>query len=151
MPGALSLVELLQAEGIRVAVVSGGIRLAVDIVLPSLSFDEVFINQLSFNLSGALVGGTPTAFDRSGKADALALLMQRFGLTTSQTAFVGDGANDHEIMAAAGLGIAWGPTPPPSLLALADHHAWGDLGALAPLLVGSGVGGGSGSIGGGGF
>src|SRR5581483_7092818 len=45
--------------------------------------------------------------DRAGKADALRKVADRFGVQLAQTVAVGDGANDIDMLEAAGLGIAF--------------------------------------------
>jgi phosphoserine phosphatase len=45
--------------------------------------------------------------DRAGKAAALARFAEKFGVPMSQTVAVGDGANDIDMLEAAGLGIAF--------------------------------------------
>jgi phosphoserine phosphatase len=55
-------------------------------------------------LTGHLVG---PIVDRAGKAGALARFAGEFGVPLSQTVAVGDGANDIDMLEAAGLGIAF--------------------------------------------
>jgi phosphoserine phosphatase len=49
--------------------------------------------------------------DRAGKAQALAAFAVAAGVPTARTIAVGDGANDIDMLAAAGLGIAFNAKP----------------------------------------
>jgi Cof subfamily protein (haloacid dehalogenase superfamily) len=50
--------------------------------------------------------------DCAGKAEALRLLAERFGIPAERVVAVGDAGNDLPILAAAGLGVAMGNAPP---------------------------------------
>ena len=49
--------------------------------------------------------------DRAGKATALREFAQQCGVPLSRTVAIGDGANDLDMMAAAGLGVAFNAKP----------------------------------------
>jgi phosphoserine phosphatase len=68
-------------------------------------------------------------FERDGKLAALRELQERLGLAAEETLAVGDGANDIDMIQAAGLGIAYHAKPKIAAAAAAriDH---GDLTAL---------------------
>jgi phosphoserine phosphatase len=55
-------------------------------------------------LTGRLIG---PIVDRAGKAAALARFAEQFGVPLTQTVAVGDGANDIDMLEAAGLGVAF--------------------------------------------
>ena len=59
-------------------------------------------------LTGGLVG---PIIDRAGKAEALIRFAAAAGVPQSHTIAVGDGANDLDMLAAAGLGIAFNAKP----------------------------------------
>jgi len=133
---ASALVAALHESGCKVAVVSGGIRLILDELLPECRFDAVYINQMFFDAAGNIDGGKATPYDLAAKADALEALAERFGTRPARVAFVGDGNNDHTIMERAGLGIAWGAHAPATLVDIADHHVTsGNMMDLSPLLL----------------
>jgi hydroxymethylpyrimidine pyrophosphatase-like HAD family hydrolase len=56
------------------------------------------------------------------KADGLAVVMKHFGIARENTIAVGDGANDLEMIAFAGVGVAIEGSPP-DVLAVADRTA----------------------------
>jgi phosphoserine phosphatase len=59
-------------------------------------------------LTGRVVG---PVVDRAAKADALRRFARESGMAMEQTVAVGDGANDLDMIAAAGLGIAFNAKP----------------------------------------
>ena len=59
-------------------------------------------------LTGRLVG---PVLDRAGKADVLRRVAAAEGIPVEQTVAVGDGANDLDMLAAAGLGVAFNARP----------------------------------------
>ncbi len=110
-PGARTLVRTLKRLGYAVAAVSGGFTAVTDDLVALLDLDHVRANVLEVvdgRLTGDLVG---PVLDRAGKAEALREFAAREGLTLAQTVAVGDGANDLDMLAAAGLGIAFNAKP----------------------------------------
>lgn len=110
-PGARTLVRTLKAMGYRCGIVSGGFTQITDRLVDRLDLDFSAANSLEVaagRLTGRLTGDL---LDRRGKADALRTAAARFGIPLSQTVAVGDGANDIDMLAAAGLGIAFNAKP----------------------------------------
>jgi phosphoserine phosphatase len=106
-PGARTLIRTLQRLGYVTAVVSGGFAQVIQPLADQLGIDHVAANTLEVvdgRLTGRLLG---TVIDRPGKAAALVRLAGLTGVPLSQTIAVGDGANDLDMLAAAGLGIAF--------------------------------------------
>ena len=109
--GAQELVETLHAQGHSVALVSGGF---IDIIRPminSLSIKYFKANQLAIVdgfLTGELVG---LVIDRAAKGAALHEFASASGVELVDTVAIGDGANDLDMMAAAGLSIAFNAKP----------------------------------------
>jgi len=109
--GAQELVETLHAQGHSVALVSGGF---IDIIRPminSLSIKFYKANQLAILdgfLTGELVG---PVIDRAAKGAALHEFASASGVELVNTVAIGDGANDLDMMAAAGLSIAFNAKP----------------------------------------
>jgi phosphoserine phosphatase len=106
-PGAATLVRTLKRLGHHVGVVSGGFSQVVTPLAESLGLDFSRANELEIVdgvLTGALVGAV---VDRAGKAAALVEFAAAHGVALDQTVAVGDGANDLDMLAIAGLGIAY--------------------------------------------
>ena len=128
-PGARTLVATMRAHGALTALVSGGFAPFTDVVAQQLGFDETRANQLVFEkdvLTGAVA--TPV-LGRAAKRVALEELRLLRNLPRDATLAIGDGANDLDMLAAAGLGVAWRAKPAVAAAASArlDHT---DLTAL---------------------
>ena len=110
-PGAAELVAGLHRHGSRVAVVSGGFHETLDPLAESLRLDRWRANRLDV-ASGRLTGETTGPIvDAAVKAECLTAWATEFGIPLGQTIAVGDGANDLEMMRAAGLSIAFNAKP----------------------------------------
>jgi phosphoserine phosphatase len=110
-PGARTLVRTVQRLGYTVGVVSGGFSQVVEPLAADLGLDFAAANTLEVaggQLTGGLVG---PVIDRAGKAAALERFAAAAGVPLAQTVAVGDGANDLEMLARAGLGIAFNAAP----------------------------------------
>ncbi len=110
-PGARTLIRTLKRLDHRVGVVSGGFAQVVDGLVAELALDFSASNTLEIadgRLTGRLVG---EVIDRPGKARALERFAREAGVALSQTVAIGDGANDLDMLAVAGLGIAFNAKP----------------------------------------
>jgi phosphoserine phosphatase len=110
-PGARTFVRTLKRLDYRIAVVSGGFTQVTDALVADLGIDYAAANSLEVvdgRLTGELVG---PVLDRAGKAAALHRFADAAAVPTSQTVAIGDGANDLDMLAAAGLGIAYNAKP----------------------------------------
>jgi phosphoserine phosphatase len=110
-PGARTLVRTLKRLGFTVAVVSGGFIEVVEELARELDIDHAHANRLEVRdgiLTGRLVGDI---VDRAGKAAALRRFAAEAGLPLSRTVAIGDGANDLDMLQAAGLGVAFNAKP----------------------------------------
>ncbi len=110
-PGARTLVRTLKRLGFTVAVVSGGFIEIVGPIAAELEIDHAHANRLEVRdglLTGGLLG---EIVDRQGKAEALRRFAAAEGLPLSRTVAIGDGANDLDMLATAGLGIAFNAKP----------------------------------------
>ncbi|CAN2197078.1 SerB Phosphoserine phosphatase [Candidatus Nanopelagicaceae bacterium] len=110
-PGARTLVKTLQKLGHEVAVVSGGFTTVIEPLLGELGIVNYRANTLEIS-DGKLTGKViEPIIDRAGKAQALRDFADKVGVTLEQTIAIGDGANDLDMIAAAGLGIAFNAKP----------------------------------------
>ncbi|CAN5382911.1 phosphoserine phosphatase SerB [soil metagenome] len=110
-PGARTLVRTLKAMGYRCGIVSGGFTQITDRLVTRLDLDFSAANTLEVvdgKLTGRMQG---KVLDRHGKAEALKRMAGQFGIPLSQTVAVGDGANDIDMLATAGLGVAFNAKP----------------------------------------
>lgn len=110
-PGARTLIRTLKALGFYVCLVSGGFRQVIDPLASDLGVDRVRANVLEVvdgRMTGRLVGDL---VDRVGKRQALEDFSREFGVPLAQSIAVGDGANDLDMLAAAGLGVAFNAKP----------------------------------------
>ncbi|MBG0811278.1 phosphoserine phosphatase SerB [Methylosinus sp. H3A] len=128
-PGARTLVATMRVNGAYAALVSGGFTLFAEKIAAGLGFDEARANRLETR-DGRLTGVVlPPIAGAAAKREALEELRARLGLPVEATLAVGDGANDLDMLAAAGLGVAYHAKPKVAAAAAArvDH---GDLTAL---------------------
>ena len=110
-PGARTLVATLKDLGFAVGLVSGGFLEVVGPLAESLGITHVHANRLEVvdgHLTGRVFG---PVVDRAAKAETLRRFAAEEGLPLSRTVAVGDGANDLDMLAAAGLGIAFNAKP----------------------------------------
>ena len=110
-PGAKTLVSTLQKLGHTVAVVSGGFINVIQPLLASLNINHYRANTLEIQ-AGVLTGNLQgPVIDRAAKATALRDFAKIENVELEQTVAIGDGANDLDMIALAGLGIAFNAKP----------------------------------------
>lgn len=110
-PGAKELLAALKQAQIHCVLVSGGFAKIAEHIGRKLGFDEVYANHLELEhgrLSGHLQG---EIVDARKKAALLGKLCAGLGFAPEQVAAIGDGANDREMLIAAGMGIAYRAKP----------------------------------------
>lgn len=106
-PGARTLCRTLRNLGYRIALVSGGFTEVIEPLARELGVDHVRANTLEV-IDGRLTGRVTGAIvDRAGKRAALEEFARDYGIPMSRTIAIGDGANDVDMLEAAGLGIAF--------------------------------------------
>jgi phosphoserine phosphatase len=110
-PGARTFIRTLKRMGMKTAIVSAGFTRFANQLAADLDIDyslsntlEVVDGVLTGQLAGELVDGPR-------KADFLREIAESEGILPSQVVAVGDGANDLDMLAAAGLGIAFNAKP----------------------------------------
>lgn len=110
-PGARTTIRTLKRLGYKTAVVSGGFIQVLEGLAEELELDYVRANTLEIvdgKLTGKVIG---KVVDRAAKADFLREFAADSGLEMHQTVAVGDGANDIDMISAAGLGVAFNAKP----------------------------------------
>lgn len=127
--GARTLVATMRRHGAWTALVSGGFESFTGPIAEKLGFDEHRANRLL--TEGAMLSGTVAEpiLGREAKAETLLEICSRLGVTPDDAIAVGDGANDLDMIALAGTGVALHAKPAVAAAARfrIDH---GDLTAL---------------------
>ncbi len=109
--GAQNLVETLHGEGHSVSLVSGGFIDIIEPLIKAISIKYYKANKLEI-VEGVLTGGLiGPVVDRAAKAEALREFAKASAVSIENTVAIGDGANDLDMMAAAGLSIAFNAKP----------------------------------------
>lgn len=110
-PGARTFIRTLKRMGMKTAIVSAGFTRFADRLAADLGIDYSLSNTLELKdgrltgrLAGELVHGPK-------KAEFLRVIAATESISTSQVVAVGDGANDLDMLAEAGLGIAFNAKP----------------------------------------
>lgn len=106
-PGARELMDTAARAGLRRGIVSGGFSQVTRYLVDDLGLDFSAANTLQVEdgkLTGRLVG---PVIDRAGKAAALRSFAEASGVPMTATVAIGDGANDIDMLAAAGFSIAF--------------------------------------------
>ena len=127
--GGRTLVATMRKNGAWTALVSGGFTVFTSRIAAQLGFDENRANILGES-AGRLTGTVAEPIlGREAKADALRDIAVRHGLDVTDALAVGDGANDLDMLALAGTGVALHAKPSVAAQARVriDH---GDLTAL---------------------
>ena len=110
-PGARTMIRNLKRLGYRFALVSGGFSQIISQIARELKIDFYAANELEIRdgvITGNLVG---PIVDRAGKAAALKDFANQARIGIKNTIAIGDGANDLDMLAASGLGIAFNAKP----------------------------------------
>ncbi|MCD7060089.1 phosphoserine phosphatase SerB [Pelagibacterium xiamenense] len=129
-PGGRALIQTMRAYGAHTALVSGGFTLFAEYFAKRIGFDEFRANVLEFDAEGKLTGTVEKPIvDKDVKRATLTALAEARGIIPALTMAVGDGANDLDMLNAAGLGVAIHakPTVAEQAEVRIDH---GDLTAL---------------------
>jgi phosphoserine phosphatase len=110
-PGGRELVTTMRAHGAHAALVSGGFTVFASVIAEKLGFHEYRANVLKI-VDGKFSGEVEEpVLGKAAKLAALKNLTEQLGLQPEQTLAVGDGANDLDMLGAAGLGVAYRAKP----------------------------------------
>jgi phosphoserine phosphatase len=111
MPGAQTLVATMKAHGAYTALVSGGFTFFTSRIARRVGFDTNRANVLGM-ASGAMTGDVDgPILGKEAKLTALNAFAKDKGIDLAATLAVGDGANDLDMIRAAGLGVAYRAKP----------------------------------------
>jgi phosphoserine phosphatase len=127
--GGGELIAALRKNGCYTCLVSGGFTLFTNVIAEKLRFDENRANELIVE-NGKLAGTVrEPILGRAAKLATLQELTKKLGIKPEETIAIGDGANDLDMITAAGLGVAIHAKPAVAAAAQAriDHS---DLSAL---------------------
>jgi phosphoserine phosphatase len=109
--GARELVTTLHDRGHSVSLVSGGFLDIIEPMIKNMSIKYYKANKLEI-VAGVITGGLiEPIIDRAAKGQALKEFASASGVALENTVAIGDGANDLDMMAAAGLSIAFNAKP----------------------------------------
>ena len=109
--GVVELIEAVHAAGGLVGAVSGGFTQVLTPLAAQLGLDFARANDLEV-IDGKLTGKvTGRIVDRAVKAESLIEWANASGVEIANTVAVGDGANDLDMLATAGLGVAFNAKP----------------------------------------
>ena len=128
-PGGRALVQTMKVHGAFTSLVSGGFTFFADYIGKRIGFDEAMANILEFD--GDALSGTVAdpILGKEAKLSRLMTLAAFHDIPLAATLAVGDGANDLDMIKAAGMGVALHAKPVVAAEAQVkiDH---GDLTAL---------------------
>ncbi|WP_330632425.1 phosphoserine phosphatase SerB [Halocatena halophila] len=111
-PDAASVIDGLRADGVTVAILTGGFERGVEAALSGAqtSVDTIVANRLVAE-DGELTGSVAGPLIEGTKDDALESIATEQGIELSDVVAVGDGANDLPMLEAAGLAVGFDPKP----------------------------------------
>jgi HAD superfamily phosphoserine phosphatase-like hydrolase len=112
-PGFRKTMQVLKENGIKVAIVSGGIDTLLEVMVPdykSIFENRVYINRFVFDEKGLVVGVDATDYDFAGKVEAIEKICVQEGFRMDEVVFVGDSRNDNYVLGKVGCTIAFMPT-----------------------------------------
>jgi phosphoserine phosphatase len=110
-PGARTLIRTLHRLGYQCGIVSGGFEAVTNHLKRELGLDYAIANRLEV-ADGRLTGDVVEPIvDRAAKARALREFALASSVPLAQTVAIGDGANDLDMLEAAGLGVAFNAKP----------------------------------------
>jgi len=106
-PGGRALVHTMKAFGAHTVLVSGGFTLFAEYFAKRIGFDAFAANVLEFDAEDRLTGKVlEPIVDKTTKLSRLVSEANERDIPMARTMAVGDGANDLDMILAAGLGVA---------------------------------------------
>lgn len=108
VPGVQETIATLRDRGIKTAILSGGLDIMADDIARRAGIEYVLTNKLGIK-DGVLTGTVQNLIGWAEKAKYIHTILDHFGMTLEETAFVGDGRNDISVLSVVGLSIAFNP------------------------------------------
>ncbi|MCK5498916.1 MAG: phosphoserine phosphatase SerB, partial [Gammaproteobacteria bacterium] len=105
--GAEKLVGLARQQGLRTVLVSGGFEPIVKVVANRLGFDRYVCNCLEISNGRLTSKLVDPVVDGDTKLNILQEECQQLSIHPSEACAIGDGANDIQMLQAAGLGVGF--------------------------------------------
>lgn len=113
--GAPALIDFCRLHGVKTYILSGGFTNFTKVVAEQLGMNGAFSNELGIDgnhLTGHVTGPAGgRILDADGKRRTLEILCALEGVSTKAAISAGDGANDLEMLSAAGIGVAFHAKP----------------------------------------
>ena len=125
--GAKELMEWLRSQGVRTAIISGGIDLLARRIAKEIGIDYIFANGLEFDRDGRLTGEGKLRVVLRDKSIILRELKNDLGIKKEDCAAVGDSDIDATMFQECSLGIAFNPKESAKrLIESADYVVYGE-------------------------
>jgi len=137
LPGAEETVRALKRQGVRLALVSTGIQIHVEMVAQELGFDRVFCNYV-YATDGILNGETRVGVPEGGKGAIVDALLAEFGVAPSEALAVGDTRSDADMFRRVGVSVAVCPNHEAARQAASLVLEQPDLTPIVPWLISRG-------------
>lgn len=110
--GIQETVACLRANGIRCAIVSGGIDLAARMIAEEFGFDDYVADEILSNPDGTLTGEGRMNVDLRDKGINVRHMIEKYGTTPERTVSIGNSFTDIPMFKNSGMSIAFNPTDP---------------------------------------
>ncbi|MFW9844174.1 MAG: HAD family hydrolase, partial [Candidatus Thorarchaeota archaeon] len=97
VPGVRETITTLTQHGIKTAILSGGLDIMADNIAQRAGIEYVLTNKLGIK-NNVLTGTVENIIGWAEKAKYIHTILDHFGVTLEETAFVGDGRNDMSVL-----------------------------------------------------
>lgn len=108
VPGAKETIDQLKDAGIKVAILSGGLDILANHIARRVGVEYVLTNRL-LHRNDRLTGEVESRVGWGEKVQEIRKICSHFGVSLTETAFIGDGRNDLSVFDMVGLSIAFMP------------------------------------------
>lgn len=109
-PGVTETFAALKEQGIRCAIISGGLKALVDRVAIDYQIDHSFAAaEFYWDANGTIRHWNVMPTDFQHKSSLLSMLCHDLRISRNECAFIGDGRNDKDVAGFAGLSIGFNP------------------------------------------